>query len=91
MGCASSNEPKDGGGGGGGGGGAKTNGAARGGGGGGGGGAGGPGDENAAPEPAQPKQNPYLTLTPKDVFSLKMSYKGIRRSSEETGLTMFIK
>lgn len=85
MGCASSNEPKDGGGGGGGG--AKSNGNAR-------GGAGGPGDapnENAAPEPVPPKQNPYLTLTPKDVFSLKMSYKGIRRGAEETGLTMFIK
>ena len=86
MGCASLNEPKDGGGGGGGGaGGAKSNGNARGGGGGGG------ADENAAPEPAQPKQNPYLSLTPKDVFSLKMSYKGIRRCAEETGLTMFIK
>lgn len=83
MGCASSNEPKEGGGGGGG---AKPNGQARG------GGAGGDAaNENAAPEPAQPKQNPYLTLTPKDVFSLKMSYKGIRRSSEETGLSMFIK
>lgn len=80
MGCASSNEPKEGGGGGG-----KTNGQARG------GGAGDAPNENAAPEPAQPKQNPYLTLTPKDVFSLKMSYKGIRRSSEETGLAMFIK
>lgn len=48
-------------------------------------------NENAAPEPAPPKQNPYLSLTPKDVFSLKMSWKGIRRGIEETGTTMFIK
>lgn len=82
MGCASSNEPKDGGGGG------RANGNTRGGGGGAGGDA---ANENAAAEPAQPKQNPYLTLTPKDVFSLKMSYKGIRRCAEETGLNMFIK
>lgn len=48
-------------------------------------------NENAAPEPVTPKQNPYISLTPKDVFSLKMSWKGIRRGVEETGTTMFIK
>lgn len=43
----------------------------------------------AGPEPAAPKQNPYLSLTPKDVFSLKMSWKGIRRCLEETGTSIF--
>ena len=37
-------------------------------------------------------QNPYMhALTPKDTFHLKMSWKGIRRSLEITGVTMFIK
>jgi hypothetical protein len=44
--------------------------------------------EAAAPTP---KQNPYISLTPRDVFSLKMSYKAIRRSVEDTGTAMFIK
>ena len=35
------------------------------------------------------KQNPYMSLTPKDVFSLKMSWKGVRRSLEDTGVLMF--
>lgn len=53
---------------------------------------GGPGEGvEAAPEPVVPKQNPYMALTPKDVFSLKMSWKGIRRSLEETGVVMFQK
>ena len=37
-------------------------------------------------------QNPYMpALTPKDTFHLKMSWKGIRRSLEVTGVTMFTK
>jgi hypothetical protein len=55
-----------------------------------GGGAGGPNGEQAGEQPVA-KQNPYLSLTPKDIFSLKMSYKGIRRAMEETGIAMFIK
>lgn len=38
----------------------------------------------------QPKQNPYLSLTHREIFQLKMSWKGIRRSLEETGVNMFI-
>ncbi|RNA29630.1 neuroglobin-like [Brachionus plicatilis] len=58
---------------------AKTNGAAK-----------SAGDNGeAGPEPAAPKQNPYMSLTPKDVFSLKMSWKGIRRCLEETGTSAF--
>jgi hypothetical protein len=37
-----------------------------------------------------PKQNPYITLTHKDIFHLKMSWKGIRRCLEETGIAMFL-
>ncbi len=40
---------------------------------------------------AAPKQNPYLSLVQKDIFSLKMSFKGVRRSLEETGVYMFTK
>jgi hypothetical protein len=54
------------------------------------GGANGPNGEQAGEQPVV-KQNPYISLTPKDVFSLKMSYKGIRRAMEETGIAMFIK
>ena len=37
-------------------------------------------------------QNPYMTaLTPKETFHLKMSWKGIRRSLEVTGVSMFMK
>lgn len=78
MGCASSTgEAKDK---------VKSNGNARSGAGGGAAGA-----DGAVPEPPAPKQNPYISLTPKDVFSLKASWKAIRRGLEETGLTMFIK
>ncbi|CAF1076673.1 unnamed protein product [Brachionus calyciflorus] len=48
-----------------------------------------PDNGEPAPEPVVPKQNPYLSLTPKDVFSLKMSWKGIRRCLEETGTNTF--
>lgn len=41
-------------------------------------------------EPETPKQNPYMTLTHREIFQLKMSWKGIRRSLEETGVNMFI-
>lgn len=41
-------------------------------------------------EPTAPKQNPYMALTHKEIFQLKMSWKGIRRSLEETGVNMFI-
>lgn len=44
----------------------------------------------ADPEPAAPKQNPYMALTQKEIFQLKMSWKGIRRSLEETGVDLFI-
>ena len=47
--------------------------------------------ETEATEPPPPKQNPYLSLTHKDIFHLKMSWKGIRRCLEETGVTMFIR
>lgn len=83
MGCASSNQEdaKD----------AKNkNGNAGKAGGGGAGGANGPNGEQAGEQPVV-KQNPYISLTPKDIFSLKMSYKGIRRAMEETGIAMFIK
>jgi hypothetical protein len=53
-------------------------------------GAGGEGGGEAA-EPAPPKQNPYMSLTHKDIFHLKMSWKGIKRSIEDTGVTMFVK
>ena len=90
MGCASSNRED-----------AKDSQKAKSGGGGGGGGAGGKngnanatgagGEGEAAAAAPTPKQNPYISLTPKDVFSLKMSYKGIRRNMEDTGVAMFIK
>jgi hypothetical protein len=38
-----------------------------------------------------PKTNPYLSLSAKDLYSLKASWKGIRRSLEETGNIMFTK
>ncbi len=43
-----------------------------------------------AADNALPKQNPYMTLTNKEIFQLKMSWKGIRRSLEDTGVAMFI-
>jgi len=43
-----------------------------------------------AAEAAAPKQNPYMPLTNKEIFQLKMSWKGIRRSLEDTGVAMFI-
>jgi hypothetical protein len=46
--------------------------------------------ENAEAENT-PKQNPYMTLTHKDIFRLKMSWKGIKRCLEETGVVMFTK
>jgi hypothetical protein len=49
------------------------------------------GDANETIEPVVPKQNPYMSLTHKDIFHLKMSWKGIKRSLEETGIAMFIK
>ena len=51
------------------------------------------GSERAAAEAAEaaaPKQNPYMPLTNKEIFQLKMSWKGIRRSLEDTGVAMFI-
>ena len=50
-----------------------------------------PDNGEPAPEPVVPKQNPYISLIPKDVFSLKMSWKGIRRCLEETGTSIFTK
>jgi hypothetical protein len=38
-----------------------------------------------------PKTNPYLSLSAKDIYSLKASWKGIRRNLEETGTIMFTK
>lgn len=38
-----------------------------------------------------PKQNPYMSLTHKDIFHLKMSWKGIKRCLEETGVLWFTK
>ena len=38
-----------------------------------------------------PKTNPYIALSAKDLYSLKASWKGIRRSLEETGTLMFTK
>ena len=46
--------------------------------------------ENAEAENA-PKQNPYMSLTHKDIFHLKMSWKGIKRCLEDTGVVMFTK
>lgn len=43
-------------------------------------------DDNAA----APKQNPYITLTHREIFQLKMSWKAIRRTLVETGVNMFI-
>ena len=37
------------------------------------------------------KQNPYMALTHKDIFHLRMSWKGIRRALDITGVNMFIK
>jgi hypothetical protein len=48
-------------------------------------------DGGTLPEPTAPKQNPYISLSPKDVFSLKASWKAIRRGAEETGVAMFSK
>ena len=53
-------------------------------------GAGGKVGAEAEGEAAAPKQNPYISLTHKDIFHLKMSWKGIRRCLEETGVAMFI-
>ena len=39
----------------------------------------------------EPKQNPYMELTHKDIFHLKMSWKGLRRALDITGVNMFIK
>ena len=47
--------------------------------------------EGEAAEPAPPKQNPYVSLTHKDIYFLKMSWKGIKRSMEDTGIAMFMK
>jgi hemoglobin-like flavoprotein len=80
MGCASSNQNED----------AGKNTAQKGGAGGGGGG-GKPGETAEPAEAAAPKQNPYMSLTHKDIFHLKMSWKGIKRSMEETGVLMFVK
>lgn len=41
-------------------------------------------------EPTAPKQNPYMALTHKEIFQLKMSWKGVRRTLEDTGVAMFI-
>ena len=38
-----------------------------------------------------PIQNPYVSLTQKDTFHLKASWKGIKRALEVTGIAMFIK
>lgn len=45
---------------------------------------------NAA-QPVVPKTNPHLSLSAKDIYSLKASWKAIRRSMEETGVLMFVK
>lgn len=37
-----------------------------------------------------PKQNPYISLTHREIFQLKMSWKAIRRTLVETGVNMFI-
>lgn len=39
---------------------------------------------------AAPMQNPYITLTHREIFQLKMSWKAIRRTLVETGVNMFI-
>lgn len=38
-----------------------------------------------------PKTNPHISLSAKDLYSLKASWKGIRRNLEETGNIMFTK
>ncbi len=35
--------------------------------------------------------NPYVPFTSKEVYSLKASWKAIKRSMEETGVLMFVK
>ncbi len=35
--------------------------------------------------------NPYVPFTSKDVFSLKASWKAVKRSMEDTGVFMFTK
>ena len=37
------------------------------------------------------KPNPYLTITAKDIYSFKATWKTISRSLEETGKIMFTK
>ena len=39
---------------------------------------------------ANKPQNPYIALTHREIFQLKMSWKAIRRTLEETGVNMFI-
>lgn len=50
-----------------------------------------PGEGAESTEPVAPKQNPYVNLTHKDIYFLKMSWKGIKRNMEDTGVTMFVK
>jgi hypothetical protein len=40
---------------------------------------------------ATPKQNPYTTLTHREIFRMRMSWKAVKRSMEETGLAMFVR
>lgn len=50
----------------------------------------GKGGKTGDDEPTVPKQNLYMTLTHKEIFQLKMSWKGVRRTLEDTGVAMFI-
>ena len=38
-----------------------------------------------------PPSNPYIALTNKELYNLKASWKGIKRSMEETGVLIFVK
>lgn len=47
--------------------------------------------KDGSSEAAHMPKNNYIGLTNKDIYSLKASWKAIRRNMEETGVLMFVK
>ena len=47
--------------------------------------------KDGSSEAAQMQKNTHIGLSNKDIYSLKASWKAIRRNMEETGVLMFVK
>ena len=47
--------------------------------------------KDGSSEAAQMQKNSHIGLSNKDIYSLKASWKAIRRNMEETGVLMFVK